>query len=156
MTVSNEILKVRNKICAKALLEVKTEGDAKDSLYPDKCNIVNKKTGEKWSVEFHSKPYDDPDFISPTEWYAELKDNQGKSLEKRDIDRYLWDKKADNILIKESGYEPIWNAVNTEFKKFQKEHRRIINAEARDRRNAEIAPAVKRLKDFLKTQKYTK
>ena len=153
MSVSDEILKIRNKVYAKALLEVSTEGDVKQNSYPDKCNITNKKTGERWSVEFHSKPYDDPDGISPTEWYAELKDECGKSVEKRDIDRYFSEKKTDNILIRYSGYGPIWDSVNSEFKKFQREQHHIRDDERKNRHNAEVVLAMKKLENFLKKQK---
>ena len=104
---------------------------------------------KQWSVEFHSKPYDNPDGISPTQWYAELKDAQGKSKEKRDIFQYSEEKTTDKILTEKSGYSPIWDVVNIEFKKFQIEHRRIKNKENKMRQNAEVVSAMKRVESFL-------
>ncbi len=153
MNISDNILRLKNKIRAKVLLEVSTEGNASEWKYPEKCNIINKKTGEKWSVEFHSKPYNDPDGISPTEWYAELKDNRGKSLEKKDIYRYFGEKTLDRIDFKGSGYGPIWNSVNIEFKKFQMKYRRIRDKEAKMRHDANAIPAMQKLGNFLKKQK---
>jgi len=153
MNISDEILKIRNKIYAKALLEISVEGDVRKDLYPDKLNVINKKTGKRWSVEFYSKPYDDPDGISPTEWCADLKDEKGSVLESAYIDRYFGEKTPDKILFGNSGYGPIWNSVNIEFKKFQREHRRIRDAEEEKEQHNNIVPAMKKLEDFLKKQK---
>ena len=150
MDISNKILGLRNRVLAKMLLEVSVEGDAEKEFYPDKCNILNKKTGEKWSAEFYSYPYDDPDGISPTEWYAQLKDERGKVLEKRDIDRNFSTKIADSICIGDSGFGPIWSSVNTAFKDFQQEHRRIQKREAKMEQTAKTTSAMRRLDDFLR------
>ena len=150
MNISDNILKIKNKIYSKALLEITSEGDTSEWKYPEKCNIINKKTGEKWSVEFLSKPYDDPDGISPTEWCAQLKDEKGKLLETKDIDRYFGEKTLDRILIKDSGYRPIWQAVNVEFKKFQMKYRRIRDKKDKTAQNATTISAMKKLENFLK------
>ena len=153
MTISDKILKARNCLLANALIEIKTEGDVDKCSYPQRCIVTNKKNEKKWSVEFHSKPYDDPDGILPVEWYAELKDEKGNSLETKDIDRYFYNNKPDDILIGESGYSPIWRSVNREFKKFQREHSRIIDNKERKRCNDKIAPAIINLRNFLGREK---
>ena len=150
MSISDEILRIRNKIYSKALLEVSVEGDVRKNSYPDKLNVINKKTGRRWSVEFHSKAYDDPDGIFPTSWYADLKDEKDNVLESAPIDRYFGEKTPDKILFRNSGYGPIWNSVNVEFKKFQRKHRRIRDAEAKKEQHNNIVPAMKKLEDFLK------
>ena len=153
MNVSDKILKLKNKIYAKALLEISVEGDVRKDFYPDKLNVINKKTGKRWSVEFYSKPYDDSDGISPTEWCADLKDEKGSVLESAYIDRYFGEKTPDKILFGNSGYGPIWDSVNIEFKKFQREHRRIRDKEYQMQAEASITPAIKKLENLLKKQK---
>ena len=154
MTISDEILKARNSLLTNVLIEIKIEGNADKCIYPQRCIVTNKKNGKKWSVEFHSKPYDDPDSISPVDWYAELKDEKGNSLETKDIDRHFYpDIKLDSILIGKSGYRPIWRSVNSEFKKFQREHRRITNNKERKRCNDEIAHTMINLRNFLRRER---
>lgn len=150
MNLSDKILSIKNKLRAKANLNVTTEGHPDKDFYPVKCNITNKRTDEMWSVEFHSKPYDDPDCVTPVEWCAQLKDTQGTLLETLDIRRYFSDKRTDEILAENSGYEYIWNAVNDQFAKFQKEHKHIIDKRSKMRHNVEIASAMKIMDDFLK------
>ena len=148
MNISDNILRIKNKLRANANLDVTTEGHPDKDFYPERCNITNKLTDEMWSVEFHSKPYDDPDGVTPVQWCAQLKDTHGSLLETRDIRRYFSDNRTDEIVAENSGYEYIWNAVNDQFAKFQKEHKHIINTRSKMRRNAEIT-STNKIKDYF-------
>ena len=152
MNISNEILKIRNRLYTKARIEVKTEEDPAIHKYPGKFKVTNKKTGEAWTVELDIKR-DNDEGISPDKWYAQLKDSSGKLLETRDISRNLLDPKSiDRIYDGDSGYEPIWDAVNTEFKKFQKEHVRIESNKFKSDCDAKNVAAMKKLRTFLKSR----
>ncbi len=143
MSVSDEILKIKNKICAKALLEVSTEGNVKEWSIPYRCNVVNKKSGEKWCVEFHTMPTEDPDGIDPAIWCADLKNGKGEVLESV----YFSEKIPDKLLPEKSAYKHIWKSVSTEFKKFKEQHRLIKDNEEKGRGAANLS-TIKNWKKF--------
>lgn len=144
MSVSDDILKIKNKICAKALLEVSTEGNVREWSIPYRCNVLNKKTGEKWCVEFHTMPREDPDWIYPSIWCADLKNEKGEVLESV----YFSEKIPDKLLPEKSAYKHIWKSVSTEFKNFKETHRHIKDNEEKGRGATNLS-AIKKLKKFL-------
>lgn len=126
MNLADKLREAKNKLYLKANIRVTCEGDPSQHVFPDKCHITNEKTGEKWSVKFECEPTTDP--YDHDDYFAILKDENGKLLDKGKISwTYpgLSNKPTLETIYGTREYRPIWDKVNSEFKRFQKEHHHI-------------------------------